>query len=306
VTSTRERQQRAAARARLAREMAERQAAAKRRRQRMLAIGGAIGLLLVAGGTYLVVNAVTGDESTPAAAATATPTPGAEAAPGPCAWNEAPPGDFVADTGVPSSGEPREGTQTMTVTTNFGDIVVNMDLAAAPCIAASFSHLAGQQLYDGVYCHRMFPGMLQCGDPNARDADYIEQEGIGQGGPAYQYADENLPTTAGGMAAGQPYYPAGTMAMANSGPGTNGSQFFFIYQDMDLDGPNYSVVGQITEGLEVLQEIDAIGNDGAFDQAGGAGGGHPNEDVIIESLTVSEPEAAAPASAAPTATPTSG
>jgi peptidyl-prolyl cis-trans isomerase B (cyclophilin B) len=305
VTSTRERQQRAAARARLAREMAERQAAAKRRRQRMLAIGGAIGLLLVTGGTYLVVRAVTSDETAPAAAAT-TPTPDAAAAPAPCAWNEAPPGDYVADTGVPSPGEPREGTQTMTVTTNFGDIVVDMDLAAAPCIAASFSHLAGQQLYDGVYCHRMFPGMLQCGDPMAKDPDYVEQEGIGQGGPAYQFADENLPTSAGGMAAGQPYYPAGTMAMANSGPGTNGSQFFFIYQDMDLDGPNYSVVGQITEGLEVLQEIDAIGNDGAFDQAGGAGGGHPNEDVIIESLTVSEPESAAPASSAPTATPTSG
>jgi peptidyl-prolyl cis-trans isomerase B (cyclophilin B) len=294
VTSTRERQQRAAARARLAREMAERQASAKRRRQRMLAISGAIGLLLVAGGTYWVVSAVTGDDTTPAASATPTPTAsaGAAAPPGPCAWSEVPATDTAADTGMPAADEPREGTQTMTVTTNHGEIAVAMDLAAAPCIAASFSHLAGQEFYDGVYCHRMFPGMLQCGDPNAKDAGYKEQQGIGSGGPAYQFADENLPTDAGGMAAGSPYYPAGTVAMANSGPGTNGSQFFFIYQDMDLDGPKYSVVGQIVEGLEVLQEIDAIGHDGAFEES--AGGGHPNEDVIIESLRVSDPEPAAP------------
>jgi peptidyl-prolyl cis-trans isomerase B (cyclophilin B) len=292
VTSSRERQQRAAARARLAREMAERQAAAKRRRQRMLAIGGAIGLLLVAGGTYWVVTAVTGDDSPPAAAATPTPTTGAATTPGPCAWNEVPATDTAADTGMPAAGEPREGTQTMTVATNHGDIVVQMDLAAAPCIAASFSHLAGQEFFDGVYCHRMFPGMLQCGDPNATDAGYKEQQGIGSGGPAYQFADENLPTGRGGMAAGDPYYPAGTMAMANSGPGTNGSQFFFIFEDMDLNGPNYSVVGQIVEGLEVLQAIGEIGHDGAFDP--NPGGGHPNEDVIIESVRVSEPEAAEP------------
>jgi peptidyl-prolyl cis-trans isomerase B (cyclophilin B) len=300
VTSTRERQQRAAARARLAREMAERQAAAKRRRQRMLAIAGAVGVLLAAGGTYLVVRAVTGDDSPPAAAA--TPTPAAAATPGPCAWNEAA-GDYAADTGVPPGGEPREGTQTMTVTTNKGEIVVAMDLAASPCVAASFSHLAGQEYYDGVYCHRMFPGMLQCGDPNAKDPGYKDQEGIGEGGPAYQYADENLPTDAGGLAAGTPYYPAGTVAMANSGPGTNGSQFFFIFEDMDLNGPNYSVVGQVVEGLDVLQEIGAVGHDGAFDPS--PGGGHPNEDVIIESLRVGDPEPAEPA-AAPTATPTSG
>jgi peptidyl-prolyl cis-trans isomerase B (cyclophilin B) len=298
VTSTRERQQRAAARARLAREMAERQAAAKRRRQRMLAISGAIGVLLAAGGTFWVVSAVTGDDAPPAAAATPTPTTAAAAAPGPCAWNESA-GEFAADTGVPPAGEPREGTQAMTVTTNQGEIVVAMDLAASPCVAASFSHLAGQQFYDGVYCHRMFPGMLQCGDPNAKDAGYKDQEGVGQGGPAYQYADENLPTSAAGLAAGSPYYPAGTVAMANSGPGTNGSQFFFIFEDMDLNGPNYSVVGQIVEGLDVLQAIGEVGHDGAFDPD--PGGGHPNEDVIIESVRVSDPE-----SAAPTPTPTSG
>jgi peptidyl-prolyl cis-trans isomerase B (cyclophilin B) len=77
--------------------------------------------------------------------------------------------------------------------------------------------------------------------------------------------------------------------MANSGPGTNGSQFFFIFEDTDLNGPNYSVVGQIVEGMEVLEQIGEAGHDGAFDP--NPGGGHPNEDVIIETLRVSAPAA---------------
>jgi peptidyl-prolyl cis-trans isomerase B (cyclophilin B) len=280
VTSTRERQQRAAARVRLAKQMAERQAAARKRRQWQFAIGGAAALVLVVAGTFWIVNAVTDDDSSPAAAATPTPGTATPAAAGPCAWNEVPAGDTVVDVSVPPEGEPREGIQTMTVTTSHGEIVVAMDLAASPCIAASFSHLASQQFYDGSKCHRMFPGMLQCGDPNARGEGYRDTDG--QGGPSYQFANENLPTDAA-----PPYYPAGTVAMANSGPDTNGSQFFFIYQDMDLDGPNYSVVGQVAEGMEVLAEIDAIGHDGAFDP--NPGGGHPNEDVIIETVRVSDP-----------------
>jgi peptidyl-prolyl cis-trans isomerase B (cyclophilin B) len=289
VSSTKERQQRAAARARLARQMAERQAAAKKRRQWQLVIGGAVALVLVVAGTFWIVSSVTEDEASPPAAA-ATPTPSAGATPaaaGPCAWNEEAASDTVVDVGVPPEGEPRAGAQTMTVTTNLGEITVSMDLAATPCIAASLSHLASQEFYDGTKCHRMFPGMLQCGDPTAKGEGYRETDG--QGGPSYRFANENLPTTRGGMAAGDPYYPAGTVALANSGPDTNGSQFFFIYQDMDLDGPNYSVVGQITEGLEVLEEIDAIGHDSAFDPS--PGGGHPKEDVIIETLRVSPPVA---------------
>jgi peptidyl-prolyl cis-trans isomerase B (cyclophilin B) len=122
--------------------------------------------------------------------------------------------------------------------------------------------------------------MLQCGDPTARGEGYRETDGTG--GPSYQFADENLPTQQNPT-----FYPAGTVAMANSGPGTNGSQFFFIYQDTDLNGPNYSVIGTIVGGMEVLEQVDAIGHDGAFDPS--PGGGHPNEDVIIETLRMSDP-----------------
>jgi peptidyl-prolyl cis-trans isomerase B (cyclophilin B) len=282
VTSTKERQQRAAARAKLARQMADRQAVAKKRRQRQMIIGGAAALVLVVAGTFWAVSALTGDDEAPAAQQP-TPTTGASAAPpgepGECVWTEVPASEVIVDVGTPPEGEPREGIQTMTVATTLGEIEVAMDLSAAPCIAASFSHLASQGFYDGTYCHRMFPGMLQCGDPNARDADYQEQEGLGAGGPSYEFPDQNLPTE-------PPYYPAGTVAMANSGPNTNGSQLFFIYQDTEL-GPDYSVVGTIINGLEALQQLDEIGHDGAFDPS--PGGGHPNQDVIIESLTVSDP-----------------
>lgn len=332
MTSSKGRQQREAARARLARQMAERQAAARRRRQRLIGAGAGGALLLVVAATFWVVTAVTSepDAGTPAAAG-----PG-------CTWNEMlarehghqdqaggqggqggergpgeqrdpggqggslaahPDEEAIVDVGLPPTDVPQAGTRTMTVATSLGDIVVELDLAAAPCVAASFTHLAGQDFYDGSKCHRMFPGMLQCGDPTARGEGYRDTDGTG--GPSYQFADENLPTDAG-----SPYYPAGTVAMANSGPDTNGSQFFVIYQDMDLDGPNYSVVGQVVEGLDVLAQLDEIGHDGAFESS--AGGGHPNEDVVIEDLQVSEvrtpgptgaPSPAPGGSPAPTPTP---
>jgi peptidyl-prolyl cis-trans isomerase B (cyclophilin B) len=166
----------------------------------------------------------------------------------------------------------------MTVSTSGGQIEVTMDLAASPCIAASFTHLASQEFYDGTKCHRMFPGILQCGDPNARGEGYREDDG--KGGPSYRFGDENLPV---GQEAP---YPAGVVAMANSGPDTNGSQFFFIYEDVQL-APDYAIVGSISGGLDVLRAIGEAGHDGAFEPA--PGGGHPNTDVVIEALRVSDP-----------------
>jgi peptidyl-prolyl cis-trans isomerase B (cyclophilin B) len=280
VTSTRERQQRAAARARLARQMAERQAAARRRRQRRALIGAAVAFVLVVGGVFWAVTALTGDEGEPADSAASGPSTGPSASPGApaeCQWQEET-SEFAVDVGTPPPGEPREGTQVMTISTNHGEIEVTMDLAASPCIAASFSHLASKEFFDGTKCHRMFPGILQCGDPNARGEGYREDDG--KGGPGYRFPDENLPV-------GQdPAYPAGTVAMANSGPDTNGSQFFFIYEDVNLP-PNYSVVGTITKGLDILRSIGEAGHDGAYEPS--PGGGHPNTEVIIESLRVSDP-----------------
>lgn len=157
---------------------------------------------------------------------------------------------------VPPTTEPGAGTQEMTIVSNLGTITADINTAAAPCTAGSFTFLAGQGYFDGSQCHRLTTDgifVLQCGDPDARGA--IEggaPEMAGQGGPGYQYAEENLPVQ------GENNYPAGTIAMANAGPGTTGSQFFIVYDDTTL-GPDYTILGQITSGLDIVEEVAAAG-----------------------------------------------
>jgi peptidyl-prolyl cis-trans isomerase B (cyclophilin B) len=276
VTSTRERQ-RAAARARLEKEMAERKAAARKRRQLQAGIGAGAALLLVVVGTVWLVAALGDDDEN-----TANPGPSASAGAGLCTWTEVPPAErspTTKDVGLPPTGaQPTSGTEIMKVSTGFGDIEITMDLAKSPCTAASFSHLASKNFFDGTKCHRMFPGMLQCGDPSAKGKGYRESDGTG--GPTYRFADENLPVNE------RPAYPKGVVAMANSGENTNGSQFFFIYQDVELQ-PAYTVIGKITKGLDVLEKATKAGHDGAFDPQ--PGGGHPKSEILIKDVTVSAP-----------------
>jgi peptidyl-prolyl cis-trans isomerase B (cyclophilin B) len=260
--------------------MAERQAAAKRRRQRIIAASAAAGLVLVVAGGFWVVSAVTGEDPSPAAATgTPTPTLGASAPaaePGECVWlpEDAAANPNLVDLGTPAQSEPPTGAAPMTITTNHGVIEVEMDAPAAPCTYASFAHLAGQGFYDDTTCHRLTTEgiyVLQCGDPS----------GTGSGGPTYKYAEENLPTDE------QPSYPRGVVAMAKtSEPSTTGSQFFIVYQDSELP-PQYTVVGTVTGGLEIVEGIAA---DGAVDGAGAAvPDGAPKTETVIETLEVGEP-----------------
>ena len=276
MTSTRERQ-RAAAKARLEREMAERAAKARKRRQTQAAIGAGAALLLVIVGTVWLVTAI-GDDEPANTQPGASPT--ASAGAGKCAWIDVPKDQrtkTTVDVGMPPTGsEPHAGTQILTVATNFGTFEVTMDLSKSPCTAASMTHLASKNFYDGTKCHRMFPGMLQCGDPSAKGKGYRQTDGTG--GPTYRFANENLPVGK------RPAYPAGVVAMANSGPDTNGSQFFIIYKDQELDGANYVVLGRVTKGMDVIEKATAPGHDGAFDPS--PGGGHPKKDILINDLTV--------------------
>jgi len=105
---------------------------------------------------------------------------------------------------------------------------------------------------------------LQCGDPT----------GTGKGGPGYKFNDENL---AGAT------YPAGTLAMANAGPNTNGSQFFLVYQDTKGLAPSYTPFGEVVSGLSVLQSVAKAGFGPPLNPSGG---GQPKEKVVIESVTV--------------------
>lgn len=273
MTSTRERQ-RAAARARLEREMAERAVTARKRRQWQVSIGAGAAVLVLAVGVGLLVYLTRDDDSTGTAG---------EASTGPvsCVWNEVPKEErtpTTKDVGVPpTTTPPNTGNKTMAVDTNFGKININLNLSKSPCAAESFSFLSSKKFFDGTKCHRMFPGMLQCGDPSAKGKGYRESDGTG--GPAYRYANEYLPANE------RPAYPAGVVALANSGPDSNGSQFFFIYQDVELQ-PDYTIIGKVDDaGLEVIKKATEKGHDAAFDPQ--PGGGHPKNDILINTLTVS-------------------
>ena len=153
------------------------------------------------------------------------------------------------------------------IETNHGTLVVELDDEQAPVTVNNFVVLARYDYFDDTECHRAIPGfMVQCGDPTA----------TGTGGPGYAFGDE-LPE------AGE--YQIGSLAMANSGPGTNGSQFFIITGPQgEALPPNYSLFGQVTEGLDTtLPALDALGND---DPA--SNGVPPLEPITIESVTITE------------------
>ena len=156
-------------------------------------------------------------------------------------------------------------TYTAVVKTNMGTYSAVLDAAKAPGTVNNFVSLARNKYFDGTTCHRAIPGfMIQCGDPTA----------TGSGGPGYKFADE-LP------AAGE--YKIGSLAMANSGANTNGSQFFVISGDQGVSlPPNYTLFGQVTDGLDsTVTALDAAGNPSS-------NGVPPLKEIKIESITITE------------------
>jgi cyclophilin family peptidyl-prolyl cis-trans isomerase len=150
---------------------------------------------------------------------------------------------------------------TATMETSKGTIVIALDPLAAPRTVNNFVFLARYHYYDGIVFHRIIPGfVIQGGDP----------EGSGRGGPGYRFVDE-LPKPG--------RYQVGSLAMANAGPDTNGSQFFII---TGADGaglpPLYSLFGAVVSGGDVVQAINAVGSSS----------GTPSERVVIESVTIDE------------------
>ena len=166
--------------------------------------------------------------------------------------------------------------KTMTITTNCGVITIALD-PAAPQTVTNLATLARSKYFDGSYCHRLTTEgiyVLQCGDPSA--------QGNGSPGSWKGYKDENLPTKK------ILTYPAGTVAMANSGPNTNGSQFFLVYKDTTLP-PSYTIWGKIKTGLPLLLRIEKVGAyqvDQSTGNAYYAGDGIPVQAIEIKSVTV--------------------
>jgi peptidyl-prolyl cis-trans isomerase B (cyclophilin B) len=147
----------------------------------------------------------------------------------------------------------------LTFDTNLGQVQVEMDLSKTPCTAASMAYLASKGYYDNSSCHRLVADIfaLQCGDPS----------GTGSGGTTYRFDDENLPLNK------LPAYHDGDVAMANTGqPGSNGTQFFFVYGNSQLQG-NYSLWGRVIDGNDIVKKVAAVGDDQAY--ALEAGGGAP-------------------------------
>jgi peptidyl-prolyl cis-trans isomerase B (cyclophilin B) len=158
-------------------------------------------------------------------------------------------------------------TYTATIETNKGSFTAVLDAAKAPGTVNNFVTLARYHYFDATPCHRIIAGfVVQCGDPT----------GKGTGGPGYTFADE-LPQ------AGQ--YKIGSLAMANSGPNTNGSQFFVITGDQGAQlPPNYSLFGQVTDGLDTtVKALDAAANPDPS-----ANGVPPKEPISITKVTITE------------------
>ncbi len=182
---------------------------------------------------------------------------------GPCSY--IPDGTSTEVEAPPASPE-HESDVDVTISTSEGDLEATLDGEATPCTVNSFTSLAEQGYFDGTSCHRLVTEgiyVLQCGDPT----------GSGAGGPGYSFADELT---------GQETYGPGTLAMANAGANTNGSQFFIVYGESPLP-PSYTVFGQVDEASVDL--VAGIAEDGS-DEVNGPADGHPNTPVDIEAVTV--------------------
>lgn len=243
-----------------------------RSRQRIVAIV-VIGALVVAGGGWAIFSLIDRGDSSESTAAADLDQAAAELVDqieagaslvDICSEPIPSRADDLSYTDAPDPAGASAGT--LTLITNCGDIVIDLLASKAPATVASFDFLANEGFFDATACHRLTTSgifVLQCGDP----------AGNGTGGPGYQIPDENLP------AEGEANYPAGTVAMANAGPGTGGSQFFLVYEDTTLPS-GYTIFGQITEGLDVIRAVAEAG------VADGGADGLPAQPIVIESATV--------------------
>jgi cyclophilin family peptidyl-prolyl cis-trans isomerase len=151
---------------------------------------------------------------------------------------------------------------TAEVVTSLGTLVIALDAATAPKTVNNFVFLARYHYYDGIIFHRIIQGfMCQGGDPT----------GTGRGGPGYRFEDE-LPKPG--------RYEIGSVAMANAGPNTNGSQFFIVSGRSGVQlPPQYSLFGKVVKGLDVVSQMEAVATDRSD---------RPKDDVVIQSVTITE------------------
>jgi peptidyl-prolyl cis-trans isomerase B (cyclophilin B) len=287
-------QRRATAKRKLERQL-ERRAKQARRRRILVIVGGSVAAVaVIAVVAVALINSNSDHKSN--TASTTTPSSSPETtAPQTGTVPPLPPFKPSADLGAncqyPASPDPAAkpvtppshtgkiptdpATVSVSMVTNQGHVGLLLNNAESPCTVNSFASLAGQGFFNNTKCHRLTTsptlGVLQCGDP----------KGDGTGGPGYEFANE-YPTDQyppNDPKLQEPViYPRGTLAMANAGPNTNGSQFFMVYQDSQLP-PQYTVFGKIQDdGLTTLDKIAKAG------VAGGGDDGTPAIEVTIKSV----------------------
>ncbi|PRI13229.1 peptidylprolyl isomerase [Mycobacterium shigaense] len=292
-------QRRAAAKRKLERQIERRAKQARTRRIILIAVGAIAAIAVIAAVVVTVINtnnkhktSAATSSTTPATSAANSTSPTAPVPPAPAL----PPFKPSASTGAncqyqPTPQQPAAkpvkppthtgkiptdpATVSASMSTSQGNLGLLLANNESPCTVNSFASLIGQKYFDNTKCHRLTTsetlGVLQCGDP----------KGDGTGGPGYQFANE-YPTDQyppNDPKLQEPVvYPRGTLAMANAGPGTNGSQFFMVYKDSQLP-PQYTVFGTIqADGLAVLDKIAKAG------VQGGGEDGPPASEVLIKSI----------------------
>jgi peptidyl-prolyl cis-trans isomerase B (cyclophilin B) len=255
----------------------------RKSRTRNSVIAAVLAVVVIGGGAAWGLGAFNGSDKKSDAAANAKPSASASASASPSA--KAPDPCAKAAAGKPTTAqwktEPKmaidkSAKYTFTLRTTCGTIPIALNAAKAPDTANSFKFLADKGFFDHTKCHRLVTNgiyVLQCGDPT----------GQGNGGPGYTIPDENLTALGKANAQGTVTYPAGTVAMANTGqPHTGGSQFFLVYKDSPL-APSYTPFGTIdAAGLKVLTKIAGAG------ESTGQGDGAPNATVVINKATVTK------------------
>ncbi|MFF8596129.1 peptidylprolyl isomerase [Streptomyces sp. NPDC015220] len=270
-----EQRRRQLAREKFLRQQQRRTSARRRARMRNSVIASVLGVVVIGSVALYTTGVLKDGKDDDKTNASADVTPSASAtskAPDPCGKPAAGAVKKLSWKKEPAVTIDTSAKYSMKLATTCGDIDIALKTAAAPHTVNSFDFLAGKGFFDHTKCHRLTTNgiyVLQCGDPT----------GQGTGGPGYTIPDENLKDAAlkGNV------YPAGTVAMANTGQKhTGGSQFFLVYQDSQLP-PNYTPFGTISEsGLKVLKKIAAAGENT------GAGDGAPNATVVINKATVAK------------------
>ncbi len=258
------------ARAKFERQQARRAQQAAARRKRVQVITSVVVVLVVIVGVVVLAKTLGSNDSTAAAAApsssaSATTSASQNATTASCVYTTSGTASKPA-TKPPTTASKVPATRTATLTLNGSPVTIQLAAAKAPCTVNSFVHLADAKYFDDTKCHRLTKSstlsVLQCGDPS----------GSGSGGPGYEFADENLTGAT---------YPKGTVAMANAGANTNGSQFFLVYADSQLPA-SYTPFGTITSGLDVITKIADAGI------SGGGTDGAPAKPVTINSVVVAK------------------